>query len=481
MGDPFTPPTMLNYNANPPADDGSQVESNRVKWSTIKTKLSDPVKIGWDALSAATAAAFAKVVGGGGITSTGVDYQVLSTDQGKLVRASAGGITLTTPDATDVGAPFVFRYLNNGGSDITIAGSGSQTIDGVASITVPPGAGGTLSTDGSNWFTDGQNAARTPVLPQCYLTLIPISSNALSPFPASDQSAKTAVYLRPDNGNLLPIPNGTTFNVREFSELTLTLNSNHNANAIYDVFVFDDDGTLTIGTGPAWNTATTGAGARGSGAGTTELAVLKGLPVNNVSMTARNGSTTYTVDAKCGLLVGSIWIDGSAGQVTCHVTSGQSRKWGVSNVYNRRPITLQASDSTSSWTLASGTTDLRDVNSSSANKVTLFSSLADEPAKVVFELGYVQASLNGGTSAFYQNAIGINGSVAVVGSLGSLGGSNGNASADTIISNVEARYEHAAFIGIIDVNGLESASNSSGTITVNGTSSYMQLTAKWRG
>ncbi len=43
MADPYTDVSVANYNDNPPADDGSAVATNRVDWSTIKTKLSDPL------------------------------------------------------------------------------------------------------------------------------------------------------------------------------------------------------------------------------------------------------------------------------------------------------------------------------------------------------------------------------------------------------------------------------------------------------
>lgn len=112
------------------------------------------------------------------------------------------------------------------------------------------------------------------------------------------------------------------------------------------------------------------------GAGTTELDLLKGLLVNKVSMTARNGATTYSVGAKSGLLLGSILIDGSAGQVTCHVSYGQSRKWGISNKYNRRCIVLKAGDSTASWNY--DTTTFRPSNNSTANSITIFSGIAEE-------------------------------------------------------------------------------------------------------
>lgn len=157
MADLYSTVSIAGYNTNPPSDDGSAVEANRVKWSTIKSKLNDPVKTRTDDIDAALIASFAKTFGAAGIVSTAISYQVLSTDQGGLVRATTSSITITTPDAADVGEPFAFAVLNNSSGNITIDGSGSQTIDGAATVTVPTGAGAILFTDGSNWYTLGKN------------------------------------------------------------------------------------------------------------------------------------------------------------------------------------------------------------------------------------------------------------------------------------------------------------------------------------
>src|SRR5262249_14313403 len=98
MADPYSGVPITGCNSNPPADDGSQVEANRVKWATIKNKLNDPVKTRTDDMNTALIAAFAKMLGGAGITSTSISYTVLGTDQGKLVRATNSGVTITTPD-----------------------------------------------------------------------------------------------------------------------------------------------------------------------------------------------------------------------------------------------------------------------------------------------------------------------------------------------------------------------------------------------
>lgn len=203
-------------------------------------------------------------------------------------------------------------------------------------------------------------------------------------------SAGTAVYYTPYTGTQIPIYGGTIFGVKTFAELTLTLNSNHVANAIYDVFVWEESGVVTVGTGPAWNTATAGAGARGSGAGTTELTRLSGIFVNANSMTTRNGATTYSVAANRATYVGSISMDGTNGQVSCNVDWGQSRRWGVWNAYNREKVILRVGDNTATWTY--GVATIHQSNSAAGNTGQCFIGLPGHWLRTEFNQNVSSAS-----------------------------------------------------------------------------------------
>jgi hypothetical protein len=166
MGTPYTSVTVNNYNANPPSDDGAQTPENRVNWSTIKSKLADTLKTAVDAIDDNVAAAFANMVGAGSVISTAITYDVVESNQGDLIRATVAGVTITTPDATDVGSPFSFGLLNSSTGNITLEGNGSQTVNGSASLTVPSGDGYMIFTDGTNWFVIGR---KTGVLPRGYI------------------------------------------------------------------------------------------------------------------------------------------------------------------------------------------------------------------------------------------------------------------------------------------------------------------------
>ena len=171
MADLYDEVSINGYNANPPDDDGSETEANRVKWATIKDKITDPVKTALDAMNG-NVKAFSERIDGG-VTSYASSTQVQESDQGKLVRATQAGSTITSPDATDVGAPFVFDFRNASNGDVFFAGHSTQTVDGIDTsttpITVPAGMGFRVRTNGANWETSGLNFPTPVVYPPASL------------------------------------------------------------------------------------------------------------------------------------------------------------------------------------------------------------------------------------------------------------------------------------------------------------------------
>lgn len=329
-------------------------------------------------------------------------------------------------------------------------------------------------------WTALNGSAAAPSVPPPQGRLTPTSS---TPIISSGVTAGTALYYTPYSGNLVPIYNGTSMVPTTFAELTLTLASAHAATEIYDVFVFSNSGVLTLVTGPAWTTKAAGSGARGTGAGTTELTRVSGIWVNAVSMTARNGSTTYAVGANLATYVGSIFMDGTNGQITCHVGFGQSRKWAVWNAYNRRKIILEAGDSTASWTYATNTA--RPSNNSSANSLTVFAGLPEER----FLLSFFQSAIAGSASigsqiiANWKIGIGVNSTTVMSGRPAIGGGRIDGSSVDLIVQDdLTAKYNGIPTIGINTYTALEqSTSINNGTVTYQGSSSGMLLEAEWEG
>lgn len=328
----------------------------------------------------------------------------------------------------------------------------------------------TTTGDAANAGWTALNASSaTPAVPrpQGYLTLV-----SATPVITSDQASKTTVYYTPDKGNLIPIYNGTSFVPTEFSELTLTLVSSHVADTIYDIFVWSESGVLTIGTGPAWTTSTAGSGARGSGASTTELTRVKGLYVNAVAMTTRNSSTTYSVGANLATYVGSIFMDGTNGEVTCHRSFGTSRKWGLWNAYNRRPIILKAGDATASWTYDTDT--VRASRGQSANRLTVFSGLAEELFDIEFHQHVNVIELTATIGIGFDSTTAYSGLRGYAYAIDDASGT-----ADTEVT-IAAKFIADPQIGISDVTCLENSPDA-GSVTFFGGNDDMQLTARWMG
>ena len=325
---------------------------------------------------------------------------------------------------------------------------------------------GTAST--AVWSAYAASSATPSVPPpQGYLTLV-----TGTPVITSDQAAKTTVYYTPDKGNLIPIYNGSSFTPTTFSELSLTLVASHVASTLYDIFVWSESGVVTLGTGPAWSVSTAGSGARGTGASTTELTRVQGFLVNAVSMTTRNGNTTYTVGANLATYVGSIFMDGTNGEVTCHRSFGQSRKWGLWNAYNRRPIILKSGDSTASWSYNTAT--IRASNDDSDNSLTVFQGLAEE----LYDLNFKQfAVMTSGSNGQTENGIGWNSTTTMSGKKGAAF-QNSNIHGKDMV----AHFVQVPSIGINVVTALENVPDTAGTgVSWQGTEGYMLLTAQWMG
>jgi hypothetical protein len=194
-------------------------------------------------------------------------------------------------------------------------------------------------------------------------------------------------------------------------------------------------------------------------------------------MTARNGSTTYTVAANLATYVGTIHIDGTQGQVSCHVSYGQSRKWGIWNAYNRAQIQLKAGDSTGSWSYTTNT--VRAANNSTSNSLTIFSGLAEEPYDLSTS-AFVSGSLNLNQSLKGQIGIGYNSTTTVSGRVGQTLVTNSNASQHVANNAIFANYLAPPAIGINTITALESGLGAD-VAGWSGSESYMLLSAKWRG
>jgi hypothetical protein len=187
------------------------------------------------------------------------------------------------------------------------------------------------------------------------------------PISTSDQSAKTTVYFTPYGGELASVYDGTRWVLYEFAELSLALGT-ITSGAIYDVFLWETGGALALKMGPAWTTATAGSGARGTGAGTTELELFDGVWVNKVAITSGP-------EARAGRYLGTFMTTSTT------TTEDSLTKRFLWNAYSRVLRPLRRIETTNSWTYNSAT--WRYANNSSSNRVEIVVGLPGVYADIV--------------------------------------------------------------------------------------------------
>jgi hypothetical protein len=191
-----------------------------------------------------------------------------------------------------------------------------------------------------------------------------------------------------------------------------------------------------------------------------------------VPQTANNGATSYQIGTALGTYLGSVFVDASAGQVTCNVSYGQSRKWGIWNAFNRLPIYIREGDPTATWTGPnSSITTFRPSNNNVSNQIATFTGLPEE----VITCGFVEtmnATNNPGNPAAI--AIGVNSTSIVSGTKAVvyLGGSGQTAMLVGAATNI------VPGIGVNNVQALEAAN---GGPLLYGTEANMLLTARYNG
>jgi len=195
------------------------------------------------------------------------------------------------------------------------------------------------------------------------------------------------------------------------------------------------------------------------------------LWVNTASMSliynTGSGNNTITVSSGQGILLGSIFIDSVAGQVSSYISWGQNRKYGVSNAYNAIPIVMQAGDSTATWNYA-GTGAFRQSNGSTGNKITTFCCLPQTQFDIDFRESVVMSS-----SSNSQIGIGWNSTTTPTGFNPSISSSGG------LGLFFSAQLEQAPSLGINNVNMIELGSAGSAVAAFKGTNANMQMTVRY--
>jgi hypothetical protein len=186
-----------------------------------------------------------------------------------------------------------------------------------------------------------------------------------TPVMTSTQSAKTTIYYTPYVGRLVPLYDGTSFNMHDIGgELSqATTDATKSPGSVgtvsnYDLFVWLDSGTYRCTRGPSWSSDTS----RGAGAGTTELTMVNGIYLNANAITngpgASRGTYVGTVRSNGSSQIDYIFGDAAAG--------GTAGFFGVWNAYNRRSVATMVRDTADTWTYSTANTWRAADNSSTA-------------------------------------------------------------------------------------------------------------------
>jgi hypothetical protein len=416
-------------------------------------------------------------------TTLAADQNDWSPGSATVQRINATSALTITGVAAPSAASTLLVLDNVGSADVTIAAenAGSSAANRFTlnrSRVIRPGQCSLhrYDTTSSRWRPVQSIESQTAFKPGGYLTL---ASSTTSPVLAADSIGGSTVYYSPIEHDQVALYDGSCWAPYAFAQLQLALNNpNHASNTLYDVYLALSSGAVVIGTGPAWSVSTAGSGARGAGAGTTELARQNGLLVNANAITLRNGVTTYSIGAKQALYVGTIFIDATVGQITCHLGYGQSRKWGVSNAFNQRRIFLQGGDPTGSWTYATNT--IRQSRADAGNTLAVLTGLADGPAELEFGQ-HVSSAIGAGETSQIQIGIGVN-STTVMSSRRGVWVFEGGAG-NPLGGDIVAHHVLAPTIGVNNINALEVTVTHapSGSETYSGTQTTMLLSASWWG
>lgn len=215
-----------------------------------------------------------------------------------------------------------------------------------------------------------------------------VTLTSLTPIMRASVAAATRVYTTPFGGGLVPIYDNTKFVMTKFPEVyqdtTDTTKSPAAAAASrnYDMFAWNDGGTPRSTRGPTWNSgASPGSDSvRGSGAGSSELVWIDGIPLNKYDIAngppAQRGTYVGTVRTNAAATVDYIFGGNAAGGLEA-----------VFNVWNLNavPVATFVSDSTDTWNyLPAAANDWRAANGSSTMRASFVRGLGIHPAKATY-------------------------------------------------------------------------------------------------
>lgn len=179
-------------------------------------------------------------------------------------------------------------------------------------------------------------------------------------------TGQSVIRAIPYGGRVIPIYDGTSWVPTPLTGSVSYSLSGLTTGSQYDLFLWLNGSTLTLTRGPAWSVNTHGSSVRGTGAGTTELDSVDGLPVNKVAISGGPA-------AGRGLWLGTFE---AASSTTTSSNAGNRLLWSMYNQIDRE-ITVAGTTSHSYTTAA-----WRYWGNSSANRINIVSGLSGRTANL---------------------------------------------------------------------------------------------------
>jgi hypothetical protein len=131
MGSKYSSQAVSGFDSSPPVDDGSATEANKVKWSTIQTKLASPLKTHAEAINTALVTALDQ-----SCRTVSANDAASASDHDRTIQVTTSSVTITLADATTMAAGYVVSVANASSGNITVAlATATDTIDSTTNAT----------------------------------------------------------------------------------------------------------------------------------------------------------------------------------------------------------------------------------------------------------------------------------------------------------------------------------------------------------
>ena len=227
MSNAFTAATVSGYNSSPPADDGTETEANRVKWSTIEDKLTGPLDDWVSNNNTAIDSAF--------------DYIESGAAGNSFTTSGSGGTyTITTGESITLYSGWqAVVYWNHSGSPATlnVDGGGAATING----SPVSGEVGLVRYNGTTF------------------DILSSSGTGFSTLTSGSALSTGGQYVNTSGANTHTLPElsttsaGQRVTVRNAGSTTVIVNEHANdSNAEIGTYYAEGDGATFVSTGSAW-------------------------------------------------------------------------------------------------------------------------------------------------------------------------------------------------------------------------------------